>query len=295
MKENFNVKEKKGSISIFVLVGLLFMSAFLMLSYAVNVNKSKISKEQFDTISNIYSHKDGDANAYERAYTALRKKNKQTLTKTVEDTSVLELDKTYEENLVNYRIYGSGGKKYQQVEYIESTGTQYINTKYYAKGNSSYSFKYSDHKNSGVMFGAYNTTWQTGNGFYVNINNDNNNPYLHYYSNTRININYYDSGTIQINKGKFYFNDIEYESLADKEFSVNYPTYIFAGNWCGQRIEQPTQYKLYYFKIYEGEELIRDFIPCYKKEDNTIGMYDTVEGKFYTNAGTGQFIAGPEI
>ena len=107
MKENFNVKGKNGSIAIFVLVGLLFMSAFLMLSYGYNVNKSKIAKEQFNIISDIYSYKDGDANAYERAYTALRKKNKQTLTKTVENTSTLELEKTYEGNLVNYIIYGN--------------------------------------------------------------------------------------------------------------------------------------------------------------------------------------------
>ena len=107
MKESFNVKGKSGSIAIFVLVGLLFMSSFLIVSYAYNVNKSKVAKEQFDIISDIYSRKDGDANAYERAYTALRKKNKQTLNAYVEDSSTLELNRTYEDDLVNYRIYGN--------------------------------------------------------------------------------------------------------------------------------------------------------------------------------------------
>ena len=108
MKENFNVKGKNGAIAIFVLVGLLFMTSFLIISYGYNVNKSKVAKEQFNIISDIYSHKDGDANAYERAYTALRKQNKQTLTASAEDTSTLELEKTYAENLVNYKIYGNG-------------------------------------------------------------------------------------------------------------------------------------------------------------------------------------------
>ena len=37
-------KKEKGSIAIFVLVALLFMSAFLIILYGSNVNKSKIVK-----------------------------------------------------------------------------------------------------------------------------------------------------------------------------------------------------------------------------------------------------------
>ena len=35
---------------------------------------------------------------------------------------------------------------------------------------------------------------------------------------------------------------------------------------------------------------IRAFVPCCRISDNAIGLYDTVEGKFYTNAGTGSFM-----
>ena len=49
-----NLRNKNGSITIFVLVGLLFMSAFLLVSYANNVNRSKIAKEQIDIIKDIY-------------------------------------------------------------------------------------------------------------------------------------------------------------------------------------------------------------------------------------------------
>ena len=52
------MRKEKGSIAVFALVALLFMSAFLIILYAGNVNKSKIVKEQFNIISEIYSKTD---------------------------------------------------------------------------------------------------------------------------------------------------------------------------------------------------------------------------------------------
>lgn len=40
---------------------------------------------------------------------------------------------------------------------------------------------------------------------------------------------------------------------------------------------------------------IRNFIPCYRKSDGVIGMYDTVGKKFYTNEGTGSFTKGADV
>lgn len=105
------LKKENGSIAVFVLVALLFMSAFLIIAYAGNINKSKDVKEQFDIVSGIYSQGDGDQSAYTRAYTALRAKNKQTLKLSSENNGSnnksLELKKTYAGNLINYKIYGS--------------------------------------------------------------------------------------------------------------------------------------------------------------------------------------------
>ncbi|MBQ3933453.1 MAG: hypothetical protein II653_06835, partial [Lachnospiraceae bacterium] len=39
--------------------------------------------------------------------------------------------------------------------------------------------------------------------------------------------------------------------------------------------------------------LVCNFIPC-KNASNVIGMFDLVSGQFFTNAGTGNFIAGPD-
>lgn len=108
LSSNF-IRTDKGAISIFVLVGLLFMTAFLIILYGYNINKAKIVDEQFGIISEIYSQKNSDEESYTDIYTDLRNKNKRTLIATSEnseDTASLELTKTFEENLSNYRIYG---------------------------------------------------------------------------------------------------------------------------------------------------------------------------------------------
>jgi hypothetical protein len=52
---------------------------------------------------------------------------------------------------------------------------------------------------------------------------------------------------------------------------------------------------IYYFKIYISGILSKEFIPCYRKSDNVVGMYDVINDAFYTNSGTGTFIKGPNI
>ena len=51
---------------------------------------------------------------------------------------------------------------------------------------------------------------------------------------------------------------------------------------------------LYSCKLYNGEELERNLIPCLDI-NNTPCMYDTVSGKTFYNQGTGEFIAGPVV
>lgn len=47
--------------------------------------------------------------------------------------------------------------------------------------------------------------------------------------------------------------------------------------------------KVYYLKIYDGDELIRDYIPAI--QDGAAGLYDKVHGQFYGNDGDGVFEA----
>lgn len=51
--------------------------------------------------------------------------------------------------------------------------------------------------------------------------------------------------------------------------------------------------KMYGCKIYSNDVLVRDFIPC-KNASGVVGMWDDVNSTFYQNAGTGTFTAGPE-
>lgn len=50
--------------------------------------------------------------------------------------------------------------------------------------------------------------------------------------------------------------------------------------------------KLYGAKFYMGDKIIRKFVPCYRKSDNVAGLYDVVNNVFYTNSGTGEFVKG---
>lgn len=59
--------------------------------------------------------------------------------------------------------------------------------------------------------------------------------------------------------------------------------------------------KLYNFSIqrfnsstYMYEDFIQ-LIPCYRKSDNVAGFYDIVSGTFRTNSGTGSFVVGPDV
>ncbi len=195
---------------------------------------------------------------------------------------------------------GSGGQQYrlpdayQEVEYIESSGTQYFNTGYYANGNSQFEFDITYKTNSGVVFGAYNSGWATGYGYYHN-NTSNYYEYIHYYSNNSINYRGSTNTTqsIVIDKGYVYINNALIHSETLKTIVLSYPTYILAGNWVGSRAEQPISAKLYFFKIKENDLLVHNYIPCYRKSDDVIGMYDLIEEEFITNAGTGVFTKGP--
>lgn len=52
--------------------------------------------------------------------------------------------------------------------------------------------------------------------------------------------------------------------------------------------------KVYSAKIYDNGTLVRDFVPCINA-DNAVGLYDLVNGQFYGNSGTGTFTAGDVV
>lgn len=48
--------------------------------------------------------------------------------------------------------------------------------------------------------------------------------------------------------------------------------------------------RLYHSWMKNGDVPVRNFVPALRLSDNKPGLYDTVNGVFYTNAGTGEFL-----
>ena len=53
--------------------------------------------------------------------------------------------------------------------------------------------------------------------------------------------------------------------------------------------------KIYGFELISNNEVVRHLVPARLNNGNTLGMYDTANDIFYPNAGTGAFVAGPEV
>ena len=53
--------------------------------------------------------------------------------------------------------------------------------------------------------------------------------------------------------------------------------------------------RVYSARLHVSAESVRDFVPARRVSDNVLGMYDLVSKVFFTNAGTGSFTAGPDI
>ena len=54
-------------------------------------------------------------------------------------------------------------------------------------------------------------------------------------------------------------------------------------------------FRVYSAYVKKNNTYVKNVIPCRRKSDNVIGMYDTVTNTFYTNQGRGTFIAGPDV
>lgn len=60
----------------------------------------------------------------------------------------------------------------------------------------------------------------------------------------------------------------------------------------GSTYTQFTAGRIFRAKIWDDDVLIRDMIPAKRDADDALGMYDIVNDVFYTNDGTGTFIGG---
>ena len=194
--------------------------------------------------------------------------------------------------------------EYQQVEYIESTGTQYIDTEFYP-----HSGKYIMEAKIKSVNVPTDTTYYRIFGNLPLTNAQTTSIYRMQYKgyNTA-----WDSPTIApvcggaVNKEKpttKWLDNTEYvliingikDSYMYVEPEYDNSTSIFLFN-SGIASSNNSSMKYYYFNITnEDGNIIKNIIPVERIEDGKLGMYDTVEGKFYVNKGTGTFLKGNDV
>lgn len=194
--------------------------------------------------------------------------------------------------------------EYQEVEYIEDSGSQYINT---GVPNSSAikvvteeQFNGSVDALSGIDYTVvsyYRFKWGTNSNGYLYYGYGTNN----YASTTtpdttkwyRFTMGYGNQKIEDVATGTV----IKSSTATMSEYHSTYGIHLFAVmNAYYNRIDNATGgNKIRSCKIYDSDTLVRDFVPCYRKSDNVAGLYDLVNNVFYTNAGSGTFLMGNEV
>ena len=71
-------------------------------------------------------------------------------------------------------------------------------------------------------------------------------------------------------------------------FDGEYPLYLFTINLAGATASI-MRFKVHYFKVWENDTLVHDFIPVLDWNDVPC-LYDKVSGELLYNQGTGQFL-----
>ncbi|MBR6838762.1 MAG: hypothetical protein IKM94_04310 [Alphaproteobacteria bacterium] len=204
--------------------------------------------------------------------------------------------------------------EYQEVEYLESTGTQYIDTgviinssNYKKEATIGYWYANNGKSSNGVAFGSLMTgkrspfvqnnyyssdgpdIWRIGVGQQEGVRSS--------YHVTPAPQNGKSTVILKQDNDTFYYGNSE-SSL--QSVSVDYSNTLTNSKefvFCVNYNNAPNFYapiKLYSYKLWINNELVRNLVPA-KNSSNVIGMYDMVSGTFFTNQGTGTFVEGPEI
>ena len=177
---------------------------------------------------------------------------------------------------------------YTQVEYIQTSGAQAIDTGFKPNQNTTVEMVYQcSNTNENTLVGC-DTGW-TNNGFFISMNA------AAFGNNVKTGIAMYGSTktTMRFEKGKIYKNGTLIATIPTTTFQTAYNLTLFALNRSGTKQEFFTGVCCS-CKIWDNGTLIRYYITC-KNVSGVIGLYDLVEGEFYTNAGTGTFTAGATV
>lgn len=180
--------------------------------------------------------------------------------------------------------------EYQEVEYIKSTGTQYIDTEIKPNQNTSIEVK-------GFLIGEHSNSYCGANPYFVITSGNTPNLIIRFRRDgisfdTKISA--FDLHILALKKNVAFVDNNILHTFDNTSYITNYDIYLFGRN-SDTGVEETNGSRIYYCKLWDNDTLIRYFIPCYRKSDNEIGMYDLVSKQFFTNQGTGAFLKGDNV
>lgn len=179
---------------------------------------------------------------------------------------------------------------YTQLEYIQSSGTQYIDTGFKPaseKVRIVSKLTLTDFTGSQVPFGAQTGStwmlmlWTSGSSLYANCGASNS------FAIGSATATEYDLATDGVGTVSFGLDGNVTTKSYSPPLEKGLSTYLFACNNSGSTTHF-AKMRIYYFQIYDNGTLVRDFIPCINAS-GAYGLYDLVNAQFYANAGSGSF------
>ena len=196
---------------------------------------------------------------------------------------------------------------YTQLEYIESTGTQCINTGVtLTSDNVVYEWEAKDNSiinnhHSTTLFGSESGENPTFTGLLYNGSGGRG---AYTGSTWGANVGYVPDD--DFNSWRFVINSDHTQYLVKdgvKKTTVAWsgtlnkikPIALFCNLYRGQSYAQYAKAVFKYFRIIDNGNVVFYGIPARRNSDNVIGMYDTISDTFKTNIGSGTFLAGNEI
>jgi hypothetical protein len=185
------------------------------------------------------------------------------------------------------------GTLYTQCSYIQSSGNQWINTGITGSGTTKVLIDFSIVSNPSGWWGLFGACVANINrSLLVGINNlstitiqNGTNVYQDVAYSFALNSRY----TVYLNPPYTYVNDVLKSTKTPGSYTTPVPVALFWQNYSSSTSMAKARIKLYSCKMWNGDNLVRYFVPAVRNEDGVPGLYDIVSGTFFVNAGTGSF------
>ena len=188
----------------------------------------------------------------------------------------------------------SYGREIHRVEYIESTGTQYINTKVKLNSNSSVELDYQLTQASQTRKGLFGNLTSGMSARFGSLLSPSNQYLEHGYGAANV---YWQQGmpdtdrhVLKQVKNVVYFDGTLINTFDNATFSITDDAPLGNFNYTNYT---PALAKYYRSKWWDNDTLVRDYIPAI--DENGVGfMFDRVTHSCFLNAGTGDFKYSPK-